>query len=183
MFETIAPIVADFAGGLFGSSSAKKAAKQQMEFQERMRATQYQTAVEDLKAAGLNPMLAYTQGGAGNLAGATYETDQFKGMGNSAIAARNKALEAENLKATNEQIKSTTEANKALSIKHTADAQLSNAVALRTKADILRIPEEITRIKGDPRHIFGDFLETLDKLKDSGIQKLKDAGEPFYRNR
>ncbi len=29
------------------------------------RATQYQTAVTDLKAAGLNPMLAYSQGGAG----------------------------------------------------------------------------------------------------------------------
>jgi hypothetical protein len=37
----------------------------QMQFQKEMRQTQYQTAVEDLKAAGLNPMLAYTQGGAG----------------------------------------------------------------------------------------------------------------------
>jgi len=42
----------------------------QMDFQERMRKTQYQTAVEDLKAAGLNPMLAYTQGGAGVPSGA-----------------------------------------------------------------------------------------------------------------
>jgi hypothetical protein len=42
----------------------------QMDFQERMRKTQYQTAIEDLKAAGLNPMLAYTQGGAGTPQGA-----------------------------------------------------------------------------------------------------------------
>lgn len=35
-----------------------------------MRANQYQTAVRDMRKAGLNPMLAYMQGGAGNLSGA-----------------------------------------------------------------------------------------------------------------
>jgi hypothetical protein len=51
------------------AASAQQAA-QQMEFQERMRDTQYQTAVKDMKAAGLNPMLAYSQGGAGTPTGA-----------------------------------------------------------------------------------------------------------------
>jgi hypothetical protein len=50
--------------------SAEQAQKQ-MDFQERMRATQYQTAVKDLQAAGLNPMLAYQQGGAGTPSGAS----------------------------------------------------------------------------------------------------------------
>ena len=45
-------------------------------WQEMMRATQYQTAVKDMQAAGLNPMLAYQNGGAGNLSGAVSASAQ-----------------------------------------------------------------------------------------------------------
>lgn len=61
------------------AASAEQAQKQ-MDFQERMRETQYQTTVQDLKKAGLNPMLAYAQGGAGVPAGAmgSISMPQFK---------------------------------------------------------------------------------------------------------
>ena len=51
------------------SANAAEAQKNR-DWQERMRATQYQTAVQDLMAAGLNPMLAYSQGGSGTPSGA-----------------------------------------------------------------------------------------------------------------
>ena len=67
------------------AASAEQAAAQ-MAFQERMRNTQYQTAVKDMTSAGLNPMLAYSQGGAGTPTGAmgSVSTAQMK---NSASAA------------------------------------------------------------------------------------------------
>lgn len=49
--------------------SAEQASKQ-MDFQERMSSTAWRRAMFDMKKAGLNPMLAYSQGGASSPGGA-----------------------------------------------------------------------------------------------------------------
>lgn len=57
-------------------------ALRQMTGQEIQREDQYQTAVADMKAAGLNPMLAYSQGGARPTSGAAASGSQASASGN-----------------------------------------------------------------------------------------------------
>lgn len=94
--------------------------QKQMEFQQEMSNTQYQRATKDMESAGLNPMLGYSQGGAGNIGGSTSsgagvsgaqaQASNALGQGvSTAMQAMTTMETVKNLMAQNEQIHAQTE--------------------------------------------------------------------------
>lgn len=149
--------VGSLLGGILQNKWQKEAAQDQMDFQERMSSTAYQRAVNDMKMAGINPMLAYSQGGSSSPSGSQAQVSDVVGPA-VASAQHGRRLTAE---ITNmEKQGSLLDAQRQASVEQ---AGLSFASAMKVRAETLGLGYDL---KGAPLGL-GDYgLEARKRALD-----------------
>lgn len=127
----IAQGVGDIAGNLWTTHEQELQGRAQMDFQREMSNTAYVRGVQDMKNAGLNPMLAYSQGGASTPSGAMggVTNPNIGGAISSAAATQSQVAQKENIEADSDLKDAQRQATLATIPKATNDARLSAASA------------------------------------------------------
>lgn len=156
--------VASAAGTMMANEQADRASQRQMDFQKETLRNQYQWGMQDMKAAGLNPILAYKQGGAGSAGGSSY-TPQNVGSAavsgastavSSALQARAQETQLENLAADTSLKHAQDKTQAALQVQALAQAgqaSANSALAVaqthKTRAEIGIMGAEASRAAAD----------------------------------
>jgi len=162
----LAPIIAggiaaggSLVGGIIRNKQQREEAQKQRDFQERMSGSAYQRAVKDMKLAGINPMLAYMQGGASSPGGAQASIEDVASPAvSSAMHSRRLVQEIKNMKAVEERDRSSANTVRIQGHLAAEDINLRREVMQLTRADTalrgrtldmlnLQIPEATNRAR------------------------------------
>lgn len=158
----------------------ERSARESMAFQERMSSTAWQRGVEDMKKAGINPMLAFAKGGASSPSGSS-ATGASIPMQSKAQAAITSALQASRIQADLDNIRSLTtktqsdadlnrqliDTSKSSAELNTANARVADATARVANANAANIATQLPGLIKEQKideSTFGTVMRYLGRL-------------------
>lgn len=184
MWDAIIGAGGSILGGLIGAAGAgdrnnqqiaanreaarmqQEMAREQMQFQERMSSTAYQRSMADMKAAGLNPILAYQKGGASTPGGA---------MGNVQPAQLENVMESlgEGVSSAAQKSQSATAATLAMEQKKQSASQteLNNASADLSKANTVKANQDTATSAAQMQKANAEAALVTEQLKNPEVYR------------
>lgn len=163
---------ASLLGGYLANRSSAQSTRDQMDFQAEQSSTSYQRAMADMRAAGLNPMLAYSQGGASTPNGASYDAQNIvEPAVNSARSTMRLQEELKNMRAAN-----------AVSI---TQAALNQANTRKVNAETASLDPErkIRGVVGEGTHQMLNKVATQGNVILDSINSIIDGIPSFARQK
>lgn len=186
MLQALAPFLPSIASAFSGilgyqgqedtNAANAQQAQSQMDFQERMSNTSYQRATADMKAAGLNPMLAYSQGGAGTPGGA------MATMQNAAASGVASASQTAQSQAQMQQVRSNTHLQESQATLNAASTAETMARTTTHGYSAQQLEQIVERLRYENREGIGTWAGRLMGEQYSRARNERE-GEDYVRHR
>ncbi len=164
--------VASVAGGVMGNRASAGQASQNRDFQLEMSSTAYQRAMVDMRRAGLNPMLAYSQGPASSPSGSTAQQGDLGGA-----SAASAISQAQIRKSGAAQADSQTNLNRASAKNVDQDTKLKSQ---QQRESVAREAE--TKQKTSTDFIRGQTLGAQAGVSEQNIRRLRLEIDKFTKS-